>query len=97
MPLGLRPEDTTRPFLLEFAKSIDLTRAEREAIVGEALFVRTRGPQHYARLQILTKEVLCLRTSLTQKKLLAQSQRISERGRGRGDCTPGSLGNKQEV
>lgn len=47
----------------------DLTRAEREATIAEELFVRTRDSQHYAQLQLMTKEVLILRTSLTQKKL----------------------------
>lgn len=59
---------------------VELTRAERDAASGEELFIRTWDPQHYAHLQLLTREVLDLRTSLTQKKLLAQSQRIFEQG-----------------
>lgn len=50
-----------------------LVRAESEASIQEALYVRTRDPQQYIRLQTLTTEVLSLRSSLTQKKLLAQS------------------------
>lgn len=62
----------------------DLSKAEREATIGEPLFVRTRDPQHYAQLQLMTREVLRLRTSITQKKLLAQSQRIFEQWKRSG-------------
>lgn len=55
----------------------DLDRVEKEASEQEALYVNTRVPQHYARLQSLTQEAL-LRTKLMQKKLLNQSQRIFE-------------------
>lgn len=54
-------------------RSVDLTRAERETASVKEIFIRTRDPQHYAHLQLLTGEVLSLRTSLTQKKILAQS------------------------
>lgn len=46
----------------------------------EALYIRSRDPQQYARLQFLTKEGPRLRTSLTQKKLLTQSQCIFRQG-----------------
>lgn len=50
-----------------------LIKAESEAGTQEALYVRSREPHHYARLQSLTREVLYLCVFLTQKKLLAQS------------------------
>lgn len=57
-----------------------LTTAESAAAIQEMLYVGSRDPQHYIRLQCLTREVLSLRTSLTQKTLLAESQRIFEQG-----------------
>lgn len=62
----------------------DLVKAEREASSAEALFVRTRDPAHYSHLQFMTKEAVRLRTCLTQKKMLAQSQRIFEQGERSG-------------
>lgn len=62
----------------------DLVRAERDASSAEVHFVCTRDPVHYSQLQLMTSEVVRLRTSLTQKKMLAQSQRIFEQGERAG-------------
>lgn len=51
-----------------------LTKAESVAAIQGTLYVGSHDPQHYIRQQSLTREFLSLRTSLTQKKLLAQSQ-----------------------
>lgn len=62
----------------------ELTRLEAEAGRQEALYVSSPDPQIYGRLQALLRETLMVRTSLTQKKLLPQKQRIFEQGERTG-------------
>lgn len=62
----------------------ELEEVEDEALKQEALYVRSREPQHFTRLQSLTQKALLLRMSLTQKKLLHQTQRIFEQGEKTG-------------
>lgn len=56
----------------------ELTKVVDEASRQEALYVRSRDPQQYTRLQSLTQQALLLRTSLTQKKLMHPFQHIFE-------------------
>ena len=62
----------------------DLVGAEGRAALQEAQYVRSRDPCDYDALQSLTGEVVRIRTALTQKRLLAQSQRIFEQGERSG-------------
>lgn len=62
----------------------DLEVAERKADLQEAHFLRTKDPSDYDALQQLTGEVVRIRTSLTQKCLLAQTHRIFEQGKRSG-------------
>lgn len=62
----------------------DLSDAERKADLQEAQFLRTKDPGDYDTLQLLTREVVRIRTSLTRKSLLAQTQRIFEQGERSG-------------
>lgn len=62
----------------------------------EALYIRAPDPQTYARLQSLLRETLLLRTALTQKKLLHQTQRIFEQGERTG-CLLAWLSKEQSM
>lgn len=62
----------------------ELTNLEAETTRQEAIYIRSPDPQSYARLQSLLRETLLLRTALTQKKILHQTQRILEQGERTG-------------
>lgn len=62
----------------------DLVTAERKADLQEAQFLRTKDPRDYDVLQLQSGEVVRIRTSLTQKRLLAQAHHIFEQGERSG-------------
>lgn len=59
-------------------RKADLSSAEVKADLQEPQFIRSKHPRDYDELQSLTREVVRILTSLTQKPLLAQLQQIFE-------------------
>lgn len=61
-------------------KKADLVRAEDRPASLERQYTQTGDSELHAKLQESTREVMLIRTSLTKKKLLQQTQRIFEEG-----------------
>lgn len=63
---------------------MELTGLEAEAVRQEALHVSSQDPHSFARLESMSREILLMRTTLTQKNFLHQTQHIFEQGEKTG-------------